>query len=86
MLSKAGEPQRGPSQAVVQALSLLFAGQIRKGAEVCQDWVTLEGEHFELRARRGCLSFWRWVASLAIGFVLSSVHSGIKGHSRYTKL
>lgn len=33
MLSKAGQPQRGPSPAVVQVLSLLLARQIRKGAE-----------------------------------------------------
>lgn len=33
MLSKAGQPARGPSPAVVQAPSLLLARQIRKDAE-----------------------------------------------------
>lgn len=33
MFTKAGQPHRGPSPAVVQVSSLLFARQIIKGAE-----------------------------------------------------
>ena len=69
MLSKAGQPPRGPSPAVVQAPSLLLARQIGKDAEGLPRIGTPLKESALSEGTERCLSFWRWAVSLAIGFI-----------------